>query len=212
MSPESRGKGVAEIASYFLSVNPPPRIGLLRLGLPNLNQMGVAIATSLERAGKRVLLLRSDHQPDEADLVAVRTGGFREGPLVEWKTRNERLGREERASDLLLFLLHPESPSLPRLLPALNLLVLLLPGDTGEALEAYRLAKRVLVDRRDLPFGLFVSGEGGAAAVLERFLLGLRVFLGLQALNLGVTASTCAQEILDLKLEPPKESYFLGNS
>jgi hypothetical protein len=212
MSPESRGKGVAEIASYFLSVNPPPRIGLLRLGPPNLNQMEAAIATGLERAGKRVLLLRSDHQPDEADLVAVRAGGFREGPLVEWKTCNERLGREERASDLLLFLLYPGSPSLPRLLPALNLLVLLLPGETGEALDAYRLAKRVLVNQRDLPFGLCASGEGEAAAVHERFLLGLHVFLGLRPLNFGTTASRCAQEIINLKLEFPKESYFLGNS
>ncbi len=202
-----------EVASYFLSVIPPPRIGLLRLGPSSLNQAGLAIAASLERAGKRVLLLRSDHQPDETDLIAVRAGGFREGPLADWKTSNERLGREERASDLLLLLLHPESPSLPRLLPVLTLLVFLLPAERGEALGAYRLAKRVLVTRRDLPFGLLAAGEGeAAAAVLGRFLLGLRVFLELRPLSFGTTASTFAQEVVDLQLESPAEPYFRGNS
>jgi hypothetical protein len=213
VSPEPEGKGVREVASYFLSVIPPPRIGLLRLGPTGLNQAASAIAASLEHAGKRVLLLRSDHQPDETDLIAVRPGGFREGPLVEWKTCNRRLEREERVSDLLVLLLHPESQSLPRLLPVLNLLVLLLPGETGEALDAYRSAKRVLFARRDLRLGVFAAGEGEmAAAVLGRFLLGLRVFLGLHPLNFGMTPSTCAREIVNLKLEPPAETYFRGNS
>lgn len=202
-----------EIASYFLSVIPPPRIGLFRLGPNSLHQTGAAIAASLERAGKRVLLLRSDYQRDGADLIAVRPEGFREGPLAEWKTCNERLGREERASDLLLFLLHPEIPSLPRLLPLLNLLVLLLPGEREEAIGAYRSAKRVLVNRRDLPIGLFAAGEGeAAAAVLNRFLLGLRVFLGVRPLNFGSTVPTCAKEIVNLKLDSPAQPYFLGNS
>ena len=202
-----------EIASYFLSVIPQPRIGLFRLGPNSLNQAGAAIAASLECAGKRVLLLRSDYQRDGADLITVRPEGLREGPLAEQKTCNERLGREERASDLLLFLLHPEIPSLPRVLPALNLLVLLLPGEREEAVGAYRSAKRVLAYRRDLPVGLFAAGEGeAAAAVLDRFLLGLRVFLGLRPLNFGTTAATCAREIVDLKLDSPAQQYFLGNS
>jgi hypothetical protein len=213
MSPESGGKRVREIASYFVSVIPPPRIGLLRLGPMVLNQAGPAIAASLERMGKRVLLLRSDHQRDAVDLIAVRSGGFREGPLADWKTCDERLGREERASDLLVLLLSPESPSLPRLLSALNLLVLLLPGERGEALGSYRSAKRALVNRRAVPCGVFAAGDGeAAAAVLERFLLGLHVFLGLQPLNFGTTASTCAQEIVNLQLESPAEPYFRGNS
>ncbi len=212
MSPEPGGKGLREIASYFLSMTPPPRIGLLMLGPSSLKQAGLAIAASLERAGKRVLLLRSDHQPDGADLIAGQVGGFREGPLADWKTCNERWGREERASDLLLLLLHPESPSLARLLPALNLLVLVLSGEPGEALGAYRLAKRILVGRRDLSCGVFAVGEGEPAAVLERFLLGLRVFLGLRPLNFGTTALTCAQEIINLQLESPAEPYFRGNS
>jgi hypothetical protein len=213
MSPDPGGKGVREIASYFLSVIPPPRIGLFRLGSKSLNQTGAAIASSMERAGKRVLLLRSDYQQDGADLIAVRPEGFREGPLVEWKTRNERLFREECASDLLLFLLHPEIPSLPRLLPALDLLVLLLPGDRPEAIGAYRSTKRILVNRRDLRIGLLAAGEGeAAAAVLDRFLLGLRVFLGLRPLNFGATAPTCAKEIAQLKLDSPAQPYFVGNS
>ncbi len=212
MSPEPGGKGLREIASYFLSMTPPPRIGLLMLGPSSLKQAGLAIAASLERAGKRVLLLRSDHQPDGADLIAGQVGGFREGPLADWKTCNERWGREERASDLLLLLLHPESPSLARLLPALNLLVLVLSGEPGEALGAYRLAKRILVGRRDLSCGVLAAGEGEPAAILERFLLGLRVFLGLRPLNFGTTALTCAQEIINLQLESPAEPYFRGNS
>ncbi len=213
MLPEPGGRGLREIASYFLSTSPPPRIGLLRLGPNGLNQAGVAIAASLERAGKRVLLLRSNHKSGGTDPIVVREGGFREGPLADWKTCDERLGREERASDLLLLLLDPESPSLPRMLPVLNLLVLLLSGDTGDALRAYRSAKRVLVTRRDLPFGLFVAGEGEAAsAVLERFLLGLRVFLGLRPLNFGSTTTHCAQEIINLQLGSPAEPYFRANS
>ena len=212
MSPETGGKGVQAIGSYFLSVIPPPRIGLVRLG-PSLQRAGTAIAASLEREGKRVLLLRSDYQRDGAELIAVRPEGFREGPLTEWKTCNDQLGREERASDLLLFLLHPDIPSLPRLLPLLNLLVLLLPGERGEAIGAYRSAKRVLVNRRDLPFGLFAAGEGeAAAAVLDRFLLGLCVFLRLRPLNFGTTAPRCAKEIVSLKLDSPAEPYFLGTS
>jgi hypothetical protein len=212
-SPEARGKGVREIASYFLSAIVPQRIGLLRLGTEGLNQAAAAIAAGLEQSGKRVLLLRSEHQQEGADLIAVRTGGFREGPLAEWKTCNGRLAREERASDILLFLLHPEIPSLSRLLSALNLLVLVLPGERAEALGAYRSAKRLLINRRDLSLGLFVAGEGeAAAAVLDRFMLGLQVFLGLCPLNLGTTASTCAQEIAKLKLDSPVEPYFLGNS
>lgn len=202
-----------QIASYFLSFTPPPRIGLFRLGRNSLSQAGTAIAASLESAGKRVLLLRSDHQREGEDLIAIRPGGFREGPLAESKTCNERLAREERASDLLLLLLHPEVPSLLRLLPLLSLLVLLLPGEREEAGGAYRSAKRVLVYRRDLPVGLFAAGEGEVAtAVLHRFLLGLRVFLGLCPLNLGTTASSCAKEIVNLKLDFPGEPYFIGNS
>lgn len=212
MSPEPGGRGLREVASYFLSVIPPPRIGLLRLGPSSPHQAGPTIAAGLEQMGKRVLLLRSDHQPAEADLIAVRAGGFREGPLADWKTGNARLEREERASDLLLLLLQPETPSLHRLLPVLSLLVLLLPGEAGEALGAYRSVKRVLVTRRDLPFGLFAAGEGEAAVtVLGRFLLGLHVFLGLRPLNFGTTASTCAREIVNLQLEPPAEPYFRGN-
>ncbi len=212
MSPEPGGKGLREIASYFLSTTPPPRIGLLMLGPSSLDQAGLAIAANLERAGKRVLLLRSDHQPDGANLIAEQVGGFREGPLADWKTCNERLEREERASDLLLLLLHPESPLLARLLPALNLLVLVLSGEPGEVLGAYRLAKRILVGRRDLSCGVLAAGEGEPAAILERFLLGLRVFLGLRPLNFGTTALTCAQEIINLQLESPAEPYFRGNS
>jgi hypothetical protein len=210
MFPKTGGKGVQAIGSYFLSGIPPPRIGLLRLG-PSLNQAGTAIAASLERAGKRVLLLRSDYQRDGAEVFALRPEGFREGPLTEWKTCNEQLGREERASDLLLFLLHPDLPSLPRLLPSLNLLVLLLPEERGEALAAYRSAKRILVHRRDPLLALFAAGESdAAAAVLERFLLGLCVFFKLRPLNFGATPPACAKEILSLRLEPPTESYFLG--
>ena len=213
MSPEPGGKGVREIASYFLSMIPPPRIGLFRLGANSLNQAGAAIAASMVREGKRVLLLRSDYRRDGADPFAVRPEGFREGPLVEWKTRNERFFREECASDLLLFLLHPEIPWLARLLPALNLLVLLLPGERAEAIAAYRSAKRVLVNRRDLRIGLLAAGEGEAAAViLDRFLLGLRVFLGLRPLNFGATAPTCAKEIVHLELDSPAQPYFVGNS
>jgi hypothetical protein len=210
MFPKTGGKGVQAIGSYFLSGIPPPRIGLLRLG-PSLNQAGTAIAASLGRTGTRVLLLRSDYQRDGADGFAIRPEGFREGPLTEWKTCNEQLWREERASDLLLFLLYPDIPSLPRLLPLFNLLVLLLPEERGEALAAYRSAKRVLAHRRDLPLALFAAGEGdAAAAVLERFLLGLCVFLKLHPLNFGATPSACAKEFLSLRLEPPTEPYFLG--
>src|SRR6185295_15411444 len=152
MSSENGRKGVQLIGSYFLSVIPPPRIGLLRLG-PSLHRAGTAIAASLEREGKRILLLSSDYQRDGAEVIAVRPEGFREGPLAEWKTCSDQLRREERASDLLLFLLHPDIPSLPRLLPLLNLLILLLPWERGEAIGAYRLAKRVLIQRRDLPVG-----------------------------------------------------------
>ena len=210
MFPEAGGKGVQAISSYFLSVIPPPRIGLLRLG-PSLHRTGTAIAASLERAGKRILLLRSDYERDGTEVFAIRPEGFREGPLTEWKTCNDQLGREERASDLLLFLLHPDIASLPRLLPLLNLLVLLLPEERGEAIAAYRSAKRVLVHQRDLPLGLFAAGDGEAAtAVLERFLLGLRVFLKLCPLNFGTIPARCAKEILTLRLEPPAEPYFLG--
>jgi len=212
MSPEPGGKGLREIASYFLSMTPPPRIGLLMLGPNSLNQAGLAIAASLGGAGKRVLLLRSDHQRDGADLIAEPEGGVRQGPLADWKTCNEQLGRAERASDLLLLLLHPENPSLARLLSVLNLLILLLPAESGEVLGAYRLAKRVLVGRRDLSCGVFAEGGSEAAAVLERFLLGLRVFLGLRPLNFGTTPLTCAQEIINLQLESPAEPYFRGNS
>jgi len=210
MSAETGGKGVQTIGSYFLSVIPPPRIGLLRLG-PSLHQAGMAIAASLEREGKRVLLLRSDYQRDGAEVFAVRPEGFREGPLTEWKTCNDQLGREERASDLLLFLLHPDIPSLPRLLPLLNLLVLLLPGQRGEAIGAYRSAKRILVHRRDLSLGLFAAGDSeSAVAVLDRFLLGMSVFLQLRPLNFGTTPPRCAKEIVSLRLDPPAEPYFLG--
>jgi hypothetical protein len=212
MSPEPKGRGLREVASYFLTVNLPPRIGLFRLGPPSLNQTAMAIAASLEHAGKRVLLLRGDHQPDGGDLIAVRAGGFREGPLGDCKSDNDRLAREERASDLLLFLLHPESTALPRLFPLLNLLVFLLPGEQGGALDAYRSAKRVLIARRVLSCGVFAGGEGEAAAVLDRFLLGLRVFLGLHSLNFGTSASICAREIVNLQLESPAEPYFRGNS
>ena len=212
MSPEIEGKGLREVASYFLTVTPPPRIGVFRLGPPSLNQAAMAVAASLEHAGKRVLLLRGDHQPDEGDLIAVRAGGFREGPLSDGKTTNGRLGREERASDLLVFLLHPESPELSRLFPVLNLLVFLLLGEPGETLDAYRSAKRVLTDRRAPSCGVFVAGEGEAAAVLDRFLLGLRVFLGLHPLNFGTSAPICAREIVNLQLESPVEPYFRGNS
>jgi hypothetical protein len=210
MSAETGGKGVRTIGSYFLSVVPPPRIGLLRLG-PSLHQAGMAIAASLEREGKRVLLLRSDYQRDGAEVFAVRPEGLREGPLTEWKTCNDQLGREERASDLLLFLLHPDISSLPRLLPLLNLLVLLLPGQRGEAIGAYRSAKRILVHRRDLSLGLFAAGDSEAAvAVLDRFLLGMSVFLQLPPLNFGTTPPRCAKEIVSLRLDPPAEPYFLG--
>ena len=210
MFPEAGGKGVQAIGSYFLSVIPPPRIGLLRLG-PSLHRTGTAIAASLERAGKRILLLRSDYQRDGAEVFALRPEGFREGPLTEWKTCNDQLGREERASDLLLLLLHQDIASLPRLLPLLNLLVLLLPEERAEAIAAYRSAKRVLAHRQDLPIGLFAAGDGEAAsAVLERFLLGLRVFLKLRPLNFGTIPTKCAKEILNLRLEPPAEPYFLG--
>ena len=210
MFPETGGKGVQAIGSYFLSGIPPPRIGLLRLG-PSLNQAGTAIAASLERAGKRVLLLRSDYQRDGAEVFTTRPEGFREGPLTEWKTCNDRLGREERTSDLLLFLLHPDIPSLPRLLPLLNLLILLLPGEREEAIGAYRSAKRLLVHRRDLPLALFAAGEGdAAAAILERFLLGLCVFLKLRPLKFGATPPACAKEIASFRLNPPEEPYFVG--
>jgi hypothetical protein len=209
MLPETGKKGVQAIGSYFLSVIPPPRIGLLRLD-PSLYRAGTAIAASLEREGKRVLLLRSDYQRDGTEVFAVRPEGFREGPLTEWKTCNDQLGREERASDLLLFMLHPDIPSLPWLLPLLNLLVLLLPGERGEAIGAYRSAKRVMVHRPDLPLGLFAAGEGEAAAVLDRFLLGLCVFLKLRPLNFGTTPPRCAKEIVSLRLDPPAEPYFLG--
>ena len=200
------------IGSYFLSVIPPPRIGLLRLG-PSLHLAGTAIAASLERQGKRILLFSSDYQRDGAEVIAVRPEGFREGPLAEWKTCSDQLRREERASDLLLFLLHPDIPSLPRLLPLLNLLVLLLPGEKGEAIGAYRSAKRVLIQRRDLPVGLFAAGEGEASvAVLDRFRLGLSVFLRLHPLNFGTTALTCAKEIVSLKLDSPAEPYFHGTA
>ena len=212
MSPEIGGKGIQAIGSYFLSVIPPPRIGLLRLG-PSLHRAGTDIAASLERERKRVLLLRSDFQRDGAEVIAVRPEGFREGPLAEWKTCHDQLGREERASDLLLFLLHPDLPSLPRLLPLLNLLILLLPGERGEAMSAYRSAKRVLVHRRDLPLGLFATGEGeAAAAVLDRFMLGLCVFLRLRPLNFGTTAPGCAKGIASLTLDSPAEPYFLGTA
>lgn len=212
MSSENGGKGVHLIGSYFLSVIPPPRIGLLRLG-PSLHRAGTAIAASLERQGKRILLFSSDYQRDGAEVIAVRPEGFREGPLAEWKTCSDQLRREERASDLLLFLLHPDIPSLPRLLPLLNLLVLLLPGERGEAIGAYRSAKRVLIQRRNLPVGLFAAGEGEAAvAVLDRFRLGLSVFLKLRPLNFGTTAPTCAKEIVSLKLDSPAELYFHGTA
>lgn len=212
MSSENGRKGVQLIGSYFLSVIPPPRIGLLRLG-PSLHRAGAAIAASMEREGKRILLLRSDYQRDGAEVIAVRPEGFREGPLTEWKTCSDQLEREERASDLLLFLLHPDIPSLPRLLPLLNLLVLLLPGERGEAIGAYRSAKRVLIQRRDLPVGLFAAGEGETAvAVLDRFRLGLCVFLKLRPLNFGTTAPTCAKEIVGLKLDAPVEPYFCGTA
>jgi len=212
MSSENGRKGVQLIGSYFLSGIPPPRIGLLRLG-PSLYRAGTAVAASLEREGKRILLFSSDYQRDGTEVIAVRPEGFREGPLAEWKTCSDQLRREERASDFLLFLLHPDIPSLPRLLPLLNLLVLLLPEETGEAIGAYRSAKRVLIQRRDLPVGLFAAGEGEAAvAVLERFRLGLCVFLRLRPLNFGTTASTCAKEIVGLKLDSPAEPYFHGTA
>jgi len=213
MSPESGGRGLREIASYFLTATPPPRIGLLRLGSPDLDMAVMAIAASLEHAGKRVLLLRSDHQPNGGDdLIAVRAGGFREGPLDNCQTGNERLGREERASDLLLFLLHPECPALSRLVPLLSLLILLLPREPAEVLGAYRSAKRALVARRVPSCGVFAAGEGEAVAtVLKRFLLGLRVFLDLHPLNFGTAAATCAREIVTLQLESPAEPYFRGN-
>jgi hypothetical protein len=212
MSSENGRKGVQLIGSYFLSVIPPPRIGLLRLG-PSLHRAGTAIAASLEREGKRILLFSSDYQRDGAEVITVRPEGFREGPLAEWKTCSDQLRHEERASDLLLFLLHPDIPSLPRLLPLLNLLILLLPWERGEAIGAYRLAKRVLIQRRDLPVGLFAAGEGEAAvAVLDRFRLGLCVFLGLRPLNFGTTAPTCAKEIAGLKLDSPAEPYFHGTA
>jgi len=202
-----------EVASYFLSTTPPSRIGLFRLGSHSLNQAGTAMAVSLGKVGKRVLLLRGDYQRDGEDLVAISPEGLREGPIVEWKTRNDRLRREERASDILLFLLHPQVSSLPRLLPLLSLLVLLLPGERGEALDAYRLAKRLLLDHGDLPIGLLAAGESAAAAaVLDRFLLGFRAFLGINPLNLGTTPLACATEIANLKLDAPAEAYFLGNS
>src|SRR5262249_41088509 len=132
-------------------------------------------------------------------------------PLAEWKTCNDQLWREERTSDLLLFLLHPDIPSLPRLLPLLNLLVLLLPEERGETLAAYRSAKRALAHRRDLPLALFAAGGGGEAArVLGRFFLGLRLLLKLPPLNFGATPPACAKEILSLRFEPPMEPFFHG--
>ncbi len=202
-----------EVASYFLSSTLPWRIGLFRLGSNSLNQAGTAMATSLEKLGKRVLLLRGDYHREGADMVAVSPDGVREGPIVEWKTCNDRLRREERASDILLFLLHPEMIWLPRLLRLLSFLVLLLPGEKGEALEAYRVAKRLLVDSGDLHIGLLAAGETeAAAAVLDRFLLGFRTFLGMTPVNLGTTPLGCAMEIANLKLDPPAEAYFYGNS
>ena len=213
MLPEVRGRGLQEVASYFLTVAPPPRIGLLRLGPPSLDRLLLEITASLERAGKRVLLLRSDHQPEERDLIAIRTGGVREGPLADFRTKDERLEREERASDLLLFLLHSESPALPRLLPLLSLLVLLLPGEPKEVLAAYRSAKRILMSHRALLCGVFAAGEGETApTVLKRFLLGLHVFLDFHPLDFGTTAPTCVHEILATQLESPAEPYFHGNS
>lgn len=202
-----------EVASYFLSTTPPSRIGLFRLRSNSLNQAGMAIATSLEKVGKRVLLLRGDFQRDGADMVAASPEGIREGPIVEWKTHNDRLRREERTSDILLFLLHPEMFWLPRLLPLLSFLVLLLPGEKNEALDAYRSAKGLLLEHENLPVGLLATGESpAAAAVLDRFLLGFRAFLGINPVNLGTTPLVCAMEIANLKLDAPAEAYFLGNS
>ncbi len=209
---ETGGKGVRAIGSYFLSGVPPPRIGLLRLG-PGLNRAGTAIAASLERAGKRTLLLHSDYQREGTEICTIRPEGYREGPLTEWKTCNDQLSREERTSDLLLFLVGPDIPSLPRLLPLLSLLILLLPGKRGEALDAYRSAKRFLVHRMDLPLALFAAGEGDDDdEILERFLLGLSVFLKLRPLNFGELPQECAKRIAGLRLNPPEESYFIGTS
>jgi hypothetical protein len=211
--PEPGGRGIQDVASYFLSTTPASRIGLFRLGSNSLNQAGTAIAVSLEQVGKRVLLLRGDYQRDGANLIAISPEGLREGPIVEWKTCNDRLRREERASDILLFLLHPKMPLLPRLLPLLNLLVLLLPGEKDEALDAYRLAKNLLLNHWHLPVGLLAAGESAAAtAVLDRFLLGIRTFLGITPVNFGTTAHACAREIANLKLDTPAEAYFLGNT
>ncbi len=202
-----------EVASYFLSATPPARVGLFRLGSNSLNQAGTGIAVGLEKVGKRVLLLRGDYHREGADPITVSPEGLREVPIVEWKTCNDRLRREERASDILLFFLHPEMTWLPRLLPLLSFLVLLLPGEKAEALDAYRIAKRLLFDYRTLSLGLLAGGEGAAAAtVLDRFLLGFRAFLGMNPVNLGTTPLTCAMEIANLRLEAPGEAYFHGNS
>lgn len=210
MFPETERKGVRAIGSYFISGVPPPRIGLLRLG-PSLNRTGAAIAASLERAGKRTLLLRSDYQREGTEVCTIRPEGYREGPLTEWKTCNDQLSREERTSDLLLFLLHPDIPSLPRLLPLLSLLILLIPGKRGEAVDAYRSAKRFLVHRGNLPLALFAAGEGDAdKEIMDRFLLGLCVFLKLRPLNFGEIPQECANRISSLRLNPPEESYFIG--
>lgn len=210
MFPEIERKGVRAIGSYFLSGVPPPRIGLLLLG-PSLNRAVTAIAASLEREGKRTLLLRSDYQREGPAICTIRPEGHREGPLTEWKTCNAQLAREERISDFLLFLLHPDSPSLPRLLPLLNLLVILLPGEREEAIGAYRSAKRFLVHRGELPVALFAAGEGvDAAAIQERFLLGLCVFLKLRPLNFGDIPQECAKGIASFRFHPPEESYFVG--